>query len=234
MTKDMTITEIRALTLEDLRNFETEIISVKEHNCYFVDLGGAFGYSVLVFKNKKHIYFANDYQLHHQSKTLEELKQWYIDTLNRKLFTEAELMENVTSYDNYTSKRHYLANYWIMQFNHISPFYIGKPSEEQEKAKEKMLFCRTCYSYVEDKSIIDRANKLMNNIEKSYNELQKDDEVFRKMISYELANHEAGYTGECGDTLYYLGLKFDELSEPRQKIVKQELSNLIEKRIKTQ
>lgn len=225
---NMTITEIEALTIDDLRNFEAEKINIKEHECYFIDLGGAFGYSVLVFKNDKHIYYANDYQLHHHRKTFDELKQWYIDTLNRKLFTEYELMQSVTSYDDYKSKRYYLSNYRIMQFNHISPFYISEPSEEQKIAKEKMLFCISCYSYVEDKSIIERANKLINNLENSYKELQKNDDIFRQMISYELANHEAGYTGEYQDTLYCLGLKFDELSGTRQKIVRQELNKQIE------
>ena len=84
----MTIEEIRALTQKELETLrikgKAELLNIKEHDCYFTDLEGAFGYSVLVFKNNHHIYYANDYQLHHKNKTKEDLKQWYINILSNK------------------------------------------------------------------------------------------------------------------------------------------------------
>lgn len=228
----MTIREIEALTIDELRVMKkegkAELLSIKEHDCYLVDLKDPFGYSVLVFKDNNYIYFANDYQLHHSRKTVEELKQWYIDTLNNKLFTELELMEDLHTYDEYRRKKYYLQNYWIMQFERISIFYIGKPDKELNEAKRKMFFCPVCFCYVKDKSIIERASKLISHIEKSFYKAKKNKEVFRKMVSFELANHEACITCDYKEALDSLGLKFEKLTEEQKQIVKHELKKQID------
>ena len=63
----MKIDKIESLTIrevEDMRKEgKAELIIIKGHACYLVDLKGYFGYSVLVFKNNHHIHYANDYQL---------------------------------------------------------------------------------------------------------------------------------------------------------------------------
>lgn len=227
----MTIREIEVLIIEELETLrkegKAELINIKEHNCYLTDLGEVFGYSVLVFKNNHHIHYANDYQLHHSKKTVEELKQWYIDTLNQKLFTEMELMEEVHTYDEYTRKDYYVRNYWIMQFDRISAFYIGKPDKELEKAKNRMLYCPTCFCYVKDQNIVEKASKFIEHIEESFSKTKEDKEVFRKMISYELANHEACITCDYRDTLDSLGLKFEKLTNEQKQIVKEELKKQI-------
>ena len=101
----MNIKEIEALTMKELellkKEGKAELLNIKEHDCYFTDLGKYFGYSVLVFKNNKHMYYVNDYQLHHSSKSIDKLKQWYIDTLENKLYTESELMEDIQDYNEY-------------------------------------------------------------------------------------------------------------------------------------
>lgn len=223
----MTIREIEALTIDELRVMEkegkAEPVTIKGHACYLVDFGDRFGYSVLVFKNNHDIHYANDYQLHHSGKTVEELKQWYIDTLNNKLFTESELMEEVHTYDEYKRKGYYLRNYWIMQFERVSAIYIGKPDEELKKAKEKMFYCPVCYCYVKDNNIVDRAWKFLSHIEKSFSKAKENKEVFRKMVSYELASHEARITCDYRDALDTLGLEFEDLTEEQKQIVKQEL-----------
>lgn len=223
----MTIQEIEALTIKEVEDMRKEakadLITVKDHDCYLVDLDGYFGYSVLVFKNNHHIYYANDYQLHHSHKTIEELKQWYNETLNNKLFTESELVEDVQTYSEYQRKNHYVRNYWIMQFDYVSAFCIGKPDKELEKTKEKMFYCPICFCYVKDKNIVERSWKFISHIEKSFNKAKETVEVFRKMVSYELANHEACITCDYRDTLDSLGLDFEELTEEQKQIVKEEL-----------
>lgn len=228
----MTIQEIEALTIKEVEDMRkegrAELLTIKEHNCYMVDLEDAFGYSVLVFKNNHYIHYANDYQLHHGSKTIPDLKQWYIETLNRKLFTEAELMEDIDTYDEYTRKSYFVRNYWIMQFNHVSALCIGKPEKELEEAKENMLYCPTCFCYVKDKDIVERSRKFISHIEESFNKAKEDKEVFRKMVSYELANHEACITCDYGDALDSLGLKFENLTKDQKIIVKEELKRQID------
>jgi len=227
----MNIREIEALTEQDIIKLKeegkAELLNIKEHNCYLVDLGEYFEYSVLVFKNNKHIYYANDYQLHHRNKSIEELKQWYIETLNNKLFTELELMEDIQDYDEYSRKSYYVRNYWIMQFDYVSVFYIGNLSEEQIIAKEKMFYCPTCFCYVNDKSIIEKSNKFITHIEKSFMKAKENTEVFRKMISYELANHEACISCDYRDALDSLGLVYNKLKDWQKQVVKTELNKQI-------
>lgn len=47
------------------------------------------------------------------------------------------------------------------------------------------------------------------------------------MISRELSNHEACYTGDYTDALNALGLIFENLTRTQQKIVKEELKKQI-------
>lgn len=60
------INKIETLTYDEAKTMASDEMIIKNHTCLFVDLGEDFGYSVLVFKNQKHIYFANDYKLHHK------------------------------------------------------------------------------------------------------------------------------------------------------------------------
>jgi len=223
----MNIREIESLTVKDLKEFQTELINIKGHDCYLVDLGGCFGYSILVFKNDRHIYHANDYQLHHKSKDKENLKDYYIKTLNNKLFTESELLGGIKDYNEYKNKDYYIRNYWIMQFEYVSIFYIGEPSKNQKEAEKKMVYCPPCFSYVNDKEIVENAYKFINHIEKSYQKTMEDIEVFKKMISYELSNHEACITMDYTDALDSLGLKLEELTDIQQDVVVKELNRQV-------
>lgn len=46
----MTIREIEKLTFAQAKSIAIETVKIKEHDCFFVELGEHFGYSVLVFK----------------------------------------------------------------------------------------------------------------------------------------------------------------------------------------
>lgn len=48
----MTITDIESLTYEQAKEIAIEMIMIKDHDCFFADLGENFGYSVLVFKKE--------------------------------------------------------------------------------------------------------------------------------------------------------------------------------------
>ncbi|WP_024854739.1 DUF7659 family protein [Mediterraneibacter gnavus] len=231
--KEFDIEMIKELTFEDAKELAIESMEIKEHECFFVDFGGCFGYSVLVFKNRKHVYYADDFELHHTYKVKESgkeaLKQWYIKSLNRKLFTDIELMETVINYDEYERKNYFLRNYYIMRFDYISIFGIG---EEAKKAFEEARNIYTVYNpvsfcYVKDKTIVDTQTKILKHLEKSFKNLKKNDETFRQMISSELANHEACITCDYTDALDSLGLNFNKLTESQQKIVKEELRRQI-------
>ena len=57
----MNIERIESLTYTEAAGMALEKLNIKGHDCFICDLGGNFGYSILVFKNGKHIYYANDY-----------------------------------------------------------------------------------------------------------------------------------------------------------------------------
>lgn len=225
----MTITKIEVLTYAEVKKLPNETMKIKGHEVFFINLGDTFGYSVLVFKNGKHIHYANDYELHWrwfvEEHGREALKQKYIDKLNNKLFTDEELLEEIKTYDEYNVKSYFLRNYWIMRYDHHSIFAISEEDRKAvDKARKKMPYLNPIsFCYVADSNIIDEQKKYHMHLEKSFARLKENNETFREMVSYELANHEACITGRYTETLDGLGMKFEELTEEKQKIVLEEL-----------
>ena len=86
--ENLTIEEIEALSIDEVKTITLEKLYVKGFDIYLVNLGEYFGYSALVFKDNHHVYFANLYELHYRynSPTHEQLKKKYISLLNNKLF----------------------------------------------------------------------------------------------------------------------------------------------------
>ena len=142
--RKMTIKEIEALTYQDAKEIAIEEMKIKDHDCIFTDLGEGFDYSVLVFKNNHHIHYANDYQLHHnymvEEKGIAALKDWYIRTLNHKLYTDEELLAKVKDYDEYKAKDRFLHDYWIMRYDYLSAFYIRNDKSDKEFENKQKNF----------------------------------------------------------------------------------------------
>ena len=234
--KNLNIKEIESFTYEEVNDHALEKLTIKDHDCFLVDFGGYFGYSILVFKNKKHIHYANDYELHHhylvKKEGREGLKQYYIKVMNKKLYTDAELLEPCKSYEEYKAKDYFLRNYWMMRYEHESMFFIGTDKEREERKKEidskYPFFNPVCFCYVADKKIVEDAHKYLNALEESFQALQDNEDAFRKMIRYELCNHEACITCDYRDALSSLGMIFDNLSTTKQRIVLEELNKQIE------
>lgn len=226
----MRIEQIENLTEETIKPFVLDRMKIKEHDCYFCHFGEYFGYSMAVFKNGKHIYYANDYQLHHTEKDKKALKMLYIKIMNHKLFTDAELLEGCKNYDEYTKKNHFLRNYWIMRYDTLSIFGIGEEAEKRFEARrpEYPFFNRVCFCYVKDESIVHDAHMYLKSLEGEFKRLQEDDDTFRQMIRRELENYEACISMDYRDALDALGLKFSELSSTKQRIVQEELSRQIQ------
>ena len=234
--KEMNIKEIENLTYEEAVTLALEKLNIKDHDCFIVDFSGYFGYSILVFKNGRHIYHANDYELHHRhlvkEKGRDALREYYIKEMNGKLYTDAEMMEEPSSYDEYEKKSYFLRNYYIMRQDYVSIFFIG--SNEEREARQREIdkkypyYNSVSFCYVSDPEIIDTQKKYLKILQNAYKHLQNNLEVFREMVRKELANHEACITCDYTDALDALGLTFEELTEEKQKIVKEELKRQIE------
>lgn len=228
-----TITEIEnGLTYQQVQALAEETMRIKEHEIFFVNLGDYFGFSALVWKDGKHIYFANLYELHYPSaKNREELKQRFIEVLSNKLFTDVEMLEEVTSYGEYQRKQHYLRNYYIMRFDYLSIFAIGKEKQEKlEKLKKDYpYFNNISFCYVKDGEIVATQRKYLDILETSLQKLIKSEDTFREMVQRELANTEACITCSYTEALEALGLSYDDLTMKQKKIVKEELRKQINK-----
>ena len=135
--KDWTISEIEDLTLEEVDAMKEGCVEINGHTVYLVDFGGYFGYSALVFKDGAHIYYANDYELHHKGKSKEELKVWYMETLPNKVFTDEDLAV-VKNYTDYENKDYFLRNYYIQRIPYETAFHIYHNEREEKEFAEKV------------------------------------------------------------------------------------------------
>lgn len=192
--KEYTIRDIEVLTEEQAAKMATEAATIKGHQVYFVDFGGYFGYSALVFADGHHIKHADDYELHHAGKSRAELREFYLDSLSRKLFT-AEDMETVSDYQDKQAKEYYIRNYYGMRRDHISMFFCGPDSEREKlrKQTETMIFSPVFLAYYDkkDADFVKSGEKLLSTLEKA--EPQKDNpEYWKGAFLREMFNHEYG------------------------------------------
>ena len=85
----MTIQKIESITYDEAVKDALEIKEIKGHQVIFINLGEDFGFSALVFKDKMHIYYANDYELHHKNlaeQGNEVLRDYYENVMQNKLY----------------------------------------------------------------------------------------------------------------------------------------------------
>ena len=194
--KDWTISMIEALSEDEARKIAQESMQIKEHTVYFVDFGGYFGYSTLVFMDGMHVYHANDYELHFRGldPDREGLKARLIRYAENKLFTEAEITSPVHSYDEYKRKSEFLHNYYGMRRHHVSIFYAINPTKEQQAAFKRqtasMHYNPVCFAYFDDPAFIEHHLALHVALEKAWHECQSDFNVLKKAFISEMYNHE--------------------------------------------
>lgn len=231
---NMNITNIENLTYEEAKVLAVETMEIKDHDCIFAELGESFGYSILVFKNGMQIHYANDYELHHRwlvkEKGKEALRNYYIKEMQNKLYTDKELLQDIKSYAEYDKKSYFLRNYWIMRYDYLSAFVIGKKNQDklEEDKKSYPFFNPISFCYVKDKNIIEIQAKYLKHIEKEFKKLKSSNDTFREMIRSELANHEACITCDYTEALNALGMEYEELSDEQRNIVKEELKKQID------
>lgn len=229
----MNIRNIENLTYEEAKELAVETMRIKDHDCFFVELGERFGYSILVFKDNMHVYYANDYELHHnwlvKKKGKESLRDYYIKEMQNKLYTDEELLQDIKSYDEYNKKSYFLRNYWIMRYDYLSAFVIGKENQKKldKEKKSYPFFNIISFCYVKDDDIIKTQTKYLKHIEREFKKLKSNEDTFREMIKSELANHEACITCSYEETLQALGIRYDDLTYEQKKIVKEELDKQI-------
>ena len=189
----MTIDEIEALTESDAKKMAEEIVRIKDHTVYLVDLGEYFGYSALVFRDGRHIYFANDYALHYPHfKKREELRRFYEKEMDRKLFTDGELTLPSQDYGESAAKEYFLRNYYPMRREHQSIFAQKRlPWFDETKPYGTAVYSGICFCYFkpEDKEFAEHIEMLFAKMSEANNPL-RDYEHAKSAFLYEMYNHE--------------------------------------------
>ena len=213
---------IENLTERDAKNMALETLVIKDHNVYFVDFGGYFGYSALVFAEGRHIYYANDYELHHKYKgltddgkgipyTRSELRDLYIRAMNSKLFTEEEILGPVKDYSEYDRKGHYLRNYYAMRREHVSIFCINPTKEQEEAFREKtstMVYDPYSLAFYDanDRNFVEHHKFLYETLEEQQDKLSDNFDYWKGAFLHEMFNHEYGINWQADfDTLSAFG-----------------------------
>lgn len=201
-TKEYTIKDIEALTFVEAQEMAEKTYMLKGHVICYVDFGGYFGYSALVFYNGHHIHYANDYELHHKGKTKDELEEWYWQTMNHKLFADSDFSAPLKSYDEYRAKASYLTGYYNMRTDYETVFHINPTKEEQkafERKTKNMTYDPIGFCYVPDADFVKHHIELWNALQKRYEETSTDYEYQKSAFYYELGNHEYHINHYQGD-----------------------------------
>lgn len=188
-----TITDVEKLTEEQAREMSERFLQYKGHNVYFVTFEGGFGYSYLVFKDGAHIYYANDYQLHHGNRSRDELDKWYNDGIKRKIFSDDDFSGDLKDYDDYSNKMRYLTNYYIMRTPYISAFNIfhnDKEEQDFKKSVENMTYDPVGFGYVKDKRFVEKHKELYKQLMENYEKQKENYDYLKSAILYEMGNHE--------------------------------------------
>ncbi len=180
------IKEIEAITEEQAAAMAEEMMEIKGHNVYFVEFEGAFGYSALVFCEGAHIYYANDYALHHGRMERAELKRLCELKLNSSPFTETGLAEPCASYQEWVAKRRFLTNWYGQRRPHVSAFYIG-----ERPNTDGMVYCPVTFAWYDDREFVMKCIELRTKLEMSVGDVDNY-EFWEGAFLYEMRNHEYG------------------------------------------
>ena len=199
------------------------------YNLYLVDFGGYFGLSALVYADGRRVW--SDYALHHGTRAEDgTLPAWYIETAKEVIYSAEELGKPIENYADYRARDNFIRNIYSRRRDYISMFHIGKrPAEQERQIKDTYKFASmVSFAHYADKEFAEHLTTLLAQNERLYAEFMRGDEAFRDAVCRELANHEACITGDYSEGLAALGLKFEELTEQRQKIVLDELKKQIQ------
>lgn len=181
-----TIKDIENMSAANLADMAEDAETIKGHTVYFVDFGGWFGFSACVCADGQHIYYANDYELHHKGKSRDELREIYRQTLNNKLFTETEL-STVSSYEDKSAKEYFLRNLYAMRRPYVSAFHIGPAPDTSG-----MVFSPVFMAYYRDSDFVKRGADLLRVLTEAEHKSAESFDYWKSAFLYEMFNHEYG------------------------------------------
>lgn len=218
------------LTYEQIKEAAIKSINIKGFECFFINLGQNIGYSMLVFKNKRYIYHANEYQRygHYDITDDDQLFTLYVKELNDGLFTDEEMKEMSYTRDEYVQKKYFLENYFILQFHYLPTWYESTRFKEMYQML-KIQFpyrCDVCRCYVDSQEIVDQANKYKENLEKSLKNMENNHKLLRRIISEKIQKKDMIKFMSPIMLLSSIGIDYHDLTEDEKKIAHEELRKI--------
>lgn len=190
----MTIEEIEKLTLSDVLAMDNERIEYKDFSVFFVDLGDYFGYSRLVFMGENYVTNANDYALHHCSKSIPELREYYEKKLKTLLFADSDFALPLESYLDYKNRLNYLVNLYPKAYGPSDLSYSSHQSNDgrtfTDEERLKLCFDRLCFSFTSDRDFIERHYALYNMLQSRVAEVGDNFDYWKSAFLYEMFNYE--------------------------------------------
>lgn len=212
------------LTYEQIEEATIRNINIKGFECFFVNLGKNVGYSMLVFKNKRYIYRANEYQYYGYCDITdaEQLFKRYVRSLNILLFTDEEMKEMSYTRDEYVRKKYFLDHFFILQFHH---FPISYNMDQMLKIQFPYL-CDVCCCFVDSQEIVDQANEYKENLEKSLKNMENNHKLLRRIISEKIQKEDMIKFMSPIMLLSSIGIDYHDLTEDEKKIVHEELRKI--------
>lgn len=212
-----TIEAIEKLTYGQAEELAEEKITVKEHTVFLIDFKGYFGYSAVVFYGDMHIYHVNDYALHHSDREKSSLKEWYIKSLNNKLFTDEEMYSPLTDYSDYNRRSYYLRNYYAQRKPYVSCWRIKCDDEEKENTCENKYFSAVTYSYYDDLTFVNKLADIAKVLEDRKAEMTNSYDYWYSAFKYEFSNHECYFSWDDKYMEIAESLVGGELNEVQEK-----------------
>lgn len=203
---------------------------IKGHDVYFINFDGHFKYSCVVFYNGHLIRYAGDYELHHNGKTHEELYNYYIKSLNEKLYTDDELSAPLKNYNDYTRRCYYMSNYYGDREDNISYYHTFHNEDEEEARKaviENLYFSDVCLAYYANADFVEKVSELQNKIEEAKKATENDFEYWKNAFYYEFFNFECIIGGRYAEAAYTAtnGEKLNDVQKKAYTKAKREYEN---------
>lgn len=181
-----TIKDIESMSEANLADMADAVETIKGHTVYFVDFGGYFGFSACVCAEGQHIYHANDYELHHEGKNRDELREIYRRKLTGMLFTASEL-STVSSYEDKRAKEYFLCNFYAMRRPHVSMFHIGPAPDTSG-----MVFSPVFMAYYLDADFVKLGAELLLTLNNAERNSKESFDYWKSAFLHEMYNHEYG------------------------------------------
>lgn len=196
------IDRIDEMTEAEARVMAEQHEVIKGHDIYFIDFGGYFKYSYVVFCRGHHMRHASDFELQHKGDSRDQLYKYYKQQLNKKLYTEKGLAAKLKNYHDYKARKNYLLNYYCDMENHISPYGNFNDPEfkaQHEAATKDLYFNYAIWGYYSSPEFVDKCKALDNAIEAAREAMSNDFDYWKKAFRYEFSNYECIYGGRYSE-----------------------------------